>query len=179
MSVDQPTPRIYVASLAAYNSGELHGTWIDACLGEVEVMHQIRRMLGTSPVGPAEEWAIHDYEGFGPIRLDEYETIGHVCRIAEGIANHGIAFAVWASLLNPAEWSDQLDEFEDHFEGVYDSYRDFGEQLLEMFDVDLDTFDLPEVIRPHITIDLEAIGRSWADTAQYSWFDGRLYVFFD
>ncbi len=179
MSGQSPRPRIYVASLAAYNNGELHGAWIDATLSEVDVMHQIHRMLRRSPIHPAEEWAIHDYEGFGPLRLDEYETIGHVCQVAAGIADHGIAFAVWASLLNPAEWNEQLAEFEDHFEGVYDSHEDFGNQLLEMFDVDIDSFDLPEAIRPHITIDVEAIGRSWSDTTQHSWFEGRLYVFFD
>ncbi|MEP0248115.1 antirestriction protein ArdA, partial [Roseibium sp.] len=51
-------PRIYVACLAAYNGGRLHGQWIDATEPD-EVREEVRTMLATSPEPDAEEWAIH------------------------------------------------------------------------------------------------------------------------
>ena len=56
--------RIYVACLAAYNNGVLHGRWIDAARGEDHIWEETRAMLAASPIPDAEEWAIHDYEGF-------------------------------------------------------------------------------------------------------------------
>lgn len=57
--------KIYVACLAAYNHGKLHGVWIDLGGGKTleEVQTEIKVMLSVSPVQPAEEWAIHDLEG--------------------------------------------------------------------------------------------------------------------
>ena len=61
--------RIYVADLAAYNSGVLHGVWIDATQEVDEIQAQINKLFKTSPVEYAEEFAIHDYEGFGSLSI--------------------------------------------------------------------------------------------------------------
>jgi len=42
--------RIYVADLAAYNAGHLHGVWIDATLELDDIQAQVRTMLAASPV---------------------------------------------------------------------------------------------------------------------------------
>src|SRR5688572_9380760 len=65
--------RIYVADLAAYNAGHLHGVWIDATQDVEDIQAQIDAMLKSSPVADAEEYAIHDYEGFDGYNLGEYE----------------------------------------------------------------------------------------------------------
>ena len=69
--------RIYVADLAAYNSGKLHGVWIDATLDPGAIQEQINKMLAVSPEGFAEEYAIHDYEGFHGYSLGEYDERVH------------------------------------------------------------------------------------------------------
>ena len=51
--------RIYVACLAAYNNGCLHGRWIDAMQGEDHIWLETSAMLAASPVQDAEEYAIH------------------------------------------------------------------------------------------------------------------------
>ena len=67
------TPRIYLACLAAYNNGRLHGAWVDADQGTDHIWSELRKMLRASPEPDAEEWAIH-----GAIRkshlLSEVET---------------------------------------------------------------------------------------------------------
>jgi antirestriction protein len=44
----QTTPKIYVACLAAYNAGYLHGDWIDADQDADDIYQEIRDMLSRS-----------------------------------------------------------------------------------------------------------------------------------
>jgi antirestriction protein len=89
------TPRIYVACLAAYNNGQLHGQWIDASQSADDIYTQIASVLKSSPQVGAEEWAVHDYEGFGGIHMNEWPDIERVAALARLIEDHGGAFALW------------------------------------------------------------------------------------
>ena len=46
-------------------------------------------MLACSPIEGAEEWAIHEFEGFGGIRLSEWESIERVHELSEFMQEHG------------------------------------------------------------------------------------------
>ncbi|VXB75917.1 hypothetical protein PSEUDO8BK_40002 [Pseudomonas sp. 8BK] len=74
--------RIYVADLAAYNAGYLHGVWIDATLDLEDIQAQVDIMIAASPVKGAEEYAIHDFEGFDAYGLGEYDGLEHAHDIA-------------------------------------------------------------------------------------------------
>ncbi|MCP5244917.1 MAG: antirestriction protein ArdA [Burkholderiales bacterium] len=74
--------RIYVADLAAYNNGKLHGVWINATDDLDDIQKQVIQMLAESPEGFAEEYAIHDYEGFEGYALSEYEGLETAQKIA-------------------------------------------------------------------------------------------------
>lgn len=54
---------IYVACLAAYNSGYLHGAWIDANQDVTGICRDVQIMLSESPIENAEEWAIQCASG--------------------------------------------------------------------------------------------------------------------
>ena len=82
-------PRIYLACLAAYNSGRLHGMWVRADQGEEHIWNALRAMIAGSPVSGAEEWAIHDYAGFEGAGISESASFGLVCELAEFISEHG------------------------------------------------------------------------------------------
>ena len=82
MQTTQVTPKIYVACLAAYNNGKLYGKWIDAAQDADEIHEEIQAMLKNSPEPMAEEWAIHDYEGFEGYSLGEYGGIETTHEIA-------------------------------------------------------------------------------------------------
>ena len=86
-------PRIYVACLAAYNNGRLHGRWIEAS-DPHEVWQQVSAMLAASPEPDAEEWAIHDYDGFHGCRISEYAGFDTVCALAEFLEERGELGAV-------------------------------------------------------------------------------------
>jgi antirestriction protein len=65
-----------VASLSDYNAGILHGEWIDADQTADELHTAVRELLERSPSDlGAEEFAIHDYEGFGHYQPDEYDSL--------------------------------------------------------------------------------------------------------
>ena len=49
------TQRIYIACLAAYNSGILHGEWIEIEGDIDETWNRIRSVLASSPIEDAEE----------------------------------------------------------------------------------------------------------------------------
>ena len=124
------TSRVYVACLAAYNNGILHGEWIDADQSADELHEAVQRMLAASPMPGAEEWAIHDYEGFGPLHLGEWETFERISAIASGISEHGEAFTAWLSY---DESRDPVDSsaFDDAYLGEWDSLRAYAEDYAE------------------------------------------------
>ena len=151
-------PRIYVASLSDYNAGRLHGRWIDAARPAEELHADIQAMLERSPEPIAEEWAIHDYQGFGPIDLHEYEDIEVVSTLAEGIAEHGAAFAAWASTRDQLD-KESLDGFTDAFLGTWTSVEAYAEEFLDDIGATAELAKLPEWLQPHVELDIEGFAR--------------------
>jgi antirestriction protein len=68
------SPKIYVACLAAYNNGKLHGKWIDAAQDADDIQSEVDDMLKTSPEPGAEEWAEEYLEDTGAF-TDVPETL--------------------------------------------------------------------------------------------------------
>ena len=83
------TPKIYTACLASYTSGILYGAWISLDQPLEDVLEQIKHMLEESPMPDAEEFAVHDFEGFGSLRIGEYESIEAIHGKAQFILEHG------------------------------------------------------------------------------------------
>ena len=142
MQNTQVTPKVYVACLAAYNNGILHGQWIEVNQGAEAIHAEIQDMLGTSPVLGAEEWAIHDYEGFEGLRLSEYEDIAKVAEIAGFIKKYGEAWAFYAEHVG-LDYATQ-ESFEEAYQGEWDSEEDFAENLAE------ETMEIPKHLEYYI-----------------------------
>lgn len=142
--------RIYVADLAAYNNGKLHGVWINATDDMDDIWNQVNQMLAESPEGFAEEYAIHDYEGFEGYALGEYEGLEAAHKIACFIEEYP---DFGGELLN--NFGGDLEEAktaaEENYCGCYKSLADFAEELTE------DTAQIPENLAYYI--DYERMGR--------------------
>lgn len=152
MKEDQSEIRIYVACLAAYNNGILHGAWIDADQDADEIRAAIADMLKASPIENAEEWAIHDYEGFEGISLSEYEGIERVAKLATFIKEHG---ALGRQLMSYIGDLDEAREaIEERYHGEFRTLSEFAEQLTE------ETTEIPDTLRCYI--DYEAMARDLA-----------------
>ncbi len=142
-NVSDSNPRIYVACLAAYNNGFLHGAWIDADQDADEIRDEIAAMLASSPVENAEEYAIHDYEGFEGVSISEYAGIDSVARMAAFIAEHG---ALGTGLLE--QFSGDMDQaesiLEDCYHGQFASLGDYMEELIT------ESVTIPEALRYYV-----------------------------
>ena len=135
----QPTasPRIYVACLASYNSGILHGVWIAADQDPADIYAEIQSMLAKSREPFAEEYGIHDHDGFFGYSIDAYEPIENVADIAALIVEHGQLGAELLSQCDSVAAARQA--MVDDYQGAFDSPADWAEQFLE------ETSELAEV----------------------------------
>ena len=142
--------KIYVADLAAYNNGKLHGVWIDATQALDDIQEQINELLANSPEDDAEEYAIHDYEGFAGYSVSEYEGIERAHEVACFIEEHG---EIAGELLS--HFGDSIDDaqkaIEDNYCGCYASLADYAEELTG------ETTQIPEHLAFYI--DYERMGR--------------------
>ena len=148
-NVSDRNPRIYVACLAAYNNGFLHGAWIEADQDADQIRDEIAAMLSRSPVEDAEEYAIHDYEGFEGVSISEHAGIDSVARMAAFIAEHG---ALGTGLLE--QFSGDMDQaesiLEDCYHGQFASLADYMEELTT------ESVTIPEALRYYVDWDAMA-----------------------
>lgn len=149
MKKPQGDIQIYVACLAAYNNGHLHGRWINAQQDAYDIYADIREMLATSPMEYAEEWAIHDHEGFEGASVSEYMGIDEVAELAAFIGEHG---EIGGKLVGHfGDLGDARNAIEDAYAGEYRSLADFAEELTD------ETGRVPEHLRFYI--DYERMAR--------------------
>lgn len=151
-------PSIYVASLADYVNGTLHGEWLDATQTPDELHEQVQRMLAQSPLAEqgeaVEEWAIHDYEGFGSLHIGEYDSFETVSAHAKGIQRHGLAYTAWY------DWSGEADadKFQDEYLGEFDSVEAYAQQCGDDFGwEEILNEQIPASLRPYVSIDYEQL----------------------
>jgi antirestriction protein len=164
-------PEIWVGSLTDYNNGVLHGVWIDADQEVDELRERVGWLLLTSPTARAhrevaEEYGIFDYSGFGGYQVSEWSSLETVALIAQGIAEHGLAYAAWVEYVGDTAGAlIDDDAFRDHYEGEWDSLTDYVEHMLDetgfhqLLDDALQA--LPEDLRRHVKVDTEGIAEEW------------------
>ena len=188
--------RIYVACLAAYNAGRLHGRWIDVTQGEDSIREEIAAMLRQSPcpnvrvdclacdgagcdqcgdsgkVPSAEEWAIHDYEGFHGLKLSESEDISTVAELAELLEEHGEAYAAYVDTVG--EHYATPEDFQERYRGEWESAEAFADQLID----DGILGEVSDAVRPYI--DVEKFAHDLDIGGDYNFVErghNRVYVF--
>ena len=169
MQNSKTTPKIYVACLAAYNNGILHGQWIDANQEVDDIHEEIKKILRASPIPGAEEFAIHDYEGFCGLRIEEYQDIATVAEMAAMIEEHGEAWAKFAEY-EGIEYA-TLERFEDAYAGEWEDEESFAQDLAD------ETMEIPENLSFYI--DYQRLARDLFINDYYSadGENGKVYVF--
>jgi antirestriction protein len=143
VSTKPAAAQVYVACLAAYNNGCLHGAWMDAAREPWALYDDVKAMLAASPITGAEEWAVHDYEGFGGIRIEESTGLDAVAELACFIAEKG---EVGAALLDHfgGELIEARAVIADSYLGAHASLADYVQDATE------ETTSIPESLRSYI-----------------------------
>lgn len=154
---------VYVADLAAYNNGKLHGVWIELEPGmsEDEIMEQIQEMLDDSPEPDAEEWAIHAEEGF---KFGEYAGLDELVRFCEVWDGDNLDIIVALTDHHGDDYGFSLVENEEYT--VYGSWDNIVDDWM-------DIWQIPERVRFYI--DEDAVKRDLGyDSTYIELDDGRV-----
>jgi antirestriction protein len=109
-------------------------------------------MLKASPIAGAEEYAIHDYEGFEGASLSEYQGIESVAELAAFIAEHGELGGKLVEYFGDLDAAREA--IEDHYAGQYQSVADFAQELTEQ------SAEIPKALEYYI--DWERMARDLA-----------------
>jgi len=160
-SQNADVPRIYIGCLTSYNCGFLHGKWIEANKEPDEIRAEIAEMLA-DPSNPCrkqypqetyEEFAIHDYEGFGSICLSESHDIEEVSALANLIGENNSEIV--SAAFDHVNSVDDIEEFiEENYAGTFESLEDFAYDFLDSCG---DLNQLAENLRPYF--DMKAYAR--------------------
>lgn len=141
--------RVYVADLAAYNQGTLYGAWIDLLIDMDCIQEKIKEMLEGSPIVGAEEYAIHDHEGFCGYSVGEFDAIEDLQEVAILLSEFTEFGGALLNLVSNLEEARKIAE--DGYCGRYDSLAHYAQELTE------ESGDVPDHLAPYI--DYESMGR--------------------
>lgn len=128
------TPKIYVACLASYNAGILHGEWVD--LFDCDDLNEsVQSMLRKSPVSDAEEYAIHDHEFCGSLSeyagLDTVEALKEAFEKAESESVDWDLFCQFCEHKGHEIEADAVEKFNEAYAGAADSLVDWCHGFLD------------------------------------------------
>jgi len=169
MADETASIKIYVACLAAYNNGILHGRWIDATLGEDHIWEHIKAMLAESLIPGAEEHAIHDHEGFEGVSISEYMGIAEVAELAAFIDEHGTIAGKLVGHFGDLE--EAKEALEDRYCGVHSSVADFAQEITE------ETTQIPQSLQYYIDYERMARDLVISDVLAIETAYGEVHIF--
>lgn len=166
--------RIFIADLAAYNSGELAGKWVDLegmNAGDVEETIADVLCEGTGLLKALGEWAgvdheeffIADYEGFGPIRIGEYDSIESIIEHVERMGDDPERYFAFVKY-HGEEYAENYDP--DEVIGPWDSMEDIAVEYVE----DMGIGEFAERY-----FDYEKFARDLGIEGSFVEYDGKIY----
>lgn len=198
------TPRVYVACLASYNNGVLHGEWVDAIDAD-EIRETIAQVLRTSRF-PNVYVTCPDCDGTGhvydsvtpcaecggkgevpsaeeyaihdydglPSSFGEWPDLDKLAEFAVAYEEHGEAFRLWWE--NESRDEVDVDAFQEAYAGTFDTVADWADDYLDQTGI-LDR--VPEDLRAYFDTE------RWAEDQRLNggvWFargDEGVHVFTD
>lgn len=177
--------RIFIADLAAYNSGELAGKWVDLegmNAGDVEETIADVLCEGTGLLKALGEWAgvdheeffITDYEGFGPIRIGEYDSIESIIEHVERMGDDPERYFAYVEY-NGEDYAEHYDP--DNVIGPWDSMKDVAYESVESFIL----HEIPEGMRRTVEnyFDYDAFARDLRIEGRFTEYEGKIYEIID
>jgi len=126
-------PAVYCGTYGKYNNGSIDGMWVDITkFGSYDEFSEfLSKILHHDEEDP--ELMFQDYEYFPRAwytesMMDE-QTFDNIQKYAEGDTDAYDAYLEWYD-------TKDIDDFEEHYVGKYDSKEDFAEEFFESSNVD-------------------------------------------
>lgn len=166
--------RIYVACVASYAAGKLHGRWIDveSWKDADDLQAEIDAMFADSPEPHAEEWRIDDHEGL-PDRLMDDASLADLCEYAEILEEYD-SDEVEAAC-DVADYGCTAEDFrkilDENYRGCFDHKGDYAAEMCD------GVGDIPQHLEMYI--DYEAMERDMDLSGDIDRVElnGRVYIF--
>jgi antirestriction protein len=164
------SPMIYVACLASYNAGILHGAWIYVDSDPDVMGEEIQTMLAGSPTPDAEEFAIHDTDCCDGLEIGEYSSLSEIAERFEFIEDcHDEDLAI--ACLKLGSDLDDAKDYLNRFAGSADSFLDYASEYAD----ECLLGDVPNNVRFYF--DYQAFARDLACEMTTETVNGTVYIF--
>lgn len=124
--------QVWIACLASYNAGHLHGRWVEVTDAE-DLRDAITAVLKSSKEPDAEEWAIHDYDGFGhnlTSLLGENPDLDNLVALTALDWDMDLIDGV-AGYLGTANASEIEQMLDDNYIGTFSTLRDYAVEVAD------------------------------------------------
>jgi len=127
-----PTEGAYIACLASYNAGILHGQWVDLTgITDIEDIQEcIDYIISTSKQPFAEEYACHDWSGIPKFLASEHPNWDDVVKYLDVVAELPDNDA-YNYLCDDRNQVLSEDDFWDSYCGHYTSEEDYAQETYE------------------------------------------------
>lgn len=128
--------RVWIGCLACYNSGRLVGEWFSASgAGEVSI-GDVHRSTPWSWDLSHEEFWVMDLDNAptgvdGEMSPSEAQRIADVIESVESRALDADAYFAWIDYEGGEISDERVEEFEDKFCGVWDTFREYSDELAD------------------------------------------------
>lgn len=161
-------PSVYVGTYGKYNEGSLDGEWVDITEFDTyeDFIDYCRKLHGDEN---SAELMFQDYAGFPEIWYSESgmseETFDKIKEFSELDSDKKGAYEAYLTICD--EGNDSIDEFENCYQGYYNSPEDFAEEYFTTNN------DIPDFIIDYI--DWNAVWRDLNISDGYEYVNG--YVF--
>jgi antirestriction protein len=154
----------------------LEGQWIDIADGMTveELQEEVHAMLArcSTETHTAEEFAIHDHENFMGCKIDEYDSLESVVRLATFLSEYGEPAAAAMQLERDIDRAEEL--LRDGYAGRGESLSDWASAFLEETGA-LD--EMPEQWRQYIDIERYASDLELGGEIATTTVEGTVHVF--
>ncbi len=157
-------PRIYFTAGLPLRAELTDGAWIDMARPSEAIYDELYAVFGEDETYGPEGVYIWDHDGFGvfgvstgALGLEGTDSIELLAQVARGIAEHGPAFAVWASVHE--EDPRLFGHFATAYKGHHENMAAYVRQLFEPLKIEeLLRGAAPEGLQGYVRIDYGALG---------------------
>tara|TARA_B100000214_G_C23478288_1_gene405928 strand:+ start:13 stop:531 length:519 start_codon:yes stop_codon:yes gene_type:complete len=123
------TIKIYVASLEAYNAGEMVGNWVTP--SDYEDYDKFRWAI-MDATKYADEVAVHDYDGINlSNEYPDFEKLYEFCKALEDSHIDKEVITAYADNMHSELTPELIDEVEENYINTYDTFQEFANQEAE------------------------------------------------